>query len=261
MSPQPRTLTVERDGAVAIITLNRPDAANGISQELAAELGQAAYDCAEDPAVRAVLLTGAGRFFCAGGDVKEMVGYGERAGAETKKLADLLHRAVTSLARLDAPLVVAVNGTTAGAGVGLAIAGDLVLAADTATFTLAYTNVGLSPDGGTTFALPRLIGLRRTQELLYTNRRLSAAEALDWGLVTRVVPAGELAGEALAFAQRLAAGPADSHRTIRRLLLDTFDNSLETQLELEARGIAACAVTDGREGAAAFIDKRAPKFH
>jgi 2-(1,2-epoxy-1,2-dihydrophenyl)acetyl-CoA isomerase len=260
MSPQFRTLTVERDGAVARITLNRPDAANGITQELAAELGQAAYDCAEDSSVRAVLLTGAGRFFCAGGDVKEMVSYGDRAGAELKKLADLLHRAVTTLARLDAPLIVAVNGVVAGAGIGLAVAGDLVLAAETATFTTAYTNVGLSPDGGTTFALPRLIGLRRTQELLFTNRRLSAAEALDWGLVTRVVPADELAGEAAALAQRIAAGPADSHRSIRRLLLETFDNSLEKQLELEARGISACADGDGREGVAAFVEKRAPKF-
>ncbi|CAO5159234.1 2-(1,2-epoxy-1,2-dihydrophenyl)acetyl-CoA isomerase [Frankia sp. AiPs1] len=260
MSSQFRTLTVEHDNAVARITLNRPEAANGITQELAAELAQAAYAAAGDPSVRVVLLTGAGRFFCAGGDVKEMVSYGEHAAAEMKKLADLLHRAVTTFARMDVPLVVAVNGVAAGAGIGLAILGDLVLAAESATFTLAYSGVGLSPDGATSYALPRLIGLRRTQELMFTNRRLSAAEASEWGLVTRVVPAEELEQEATALARRVASGSADAHRTIRRLLAATFDNGLETQLELEARGISDCAAGDGREGAAAFVEKRAPKF-
>ncbi|SNQ47972.1 Enoyl-CoA hydratase [Frankia canadensis] len=260
MSPQFRTLTLARDGAVARITLDRPDAANCVNQEMGAELAQVARDVASDPSVRAVLLTGSGRFFCAGGDVKEMAGYGERADLEMKKLADDLHQAVTSFARMDAPLVVAVNGTVAGAGIGLAIMGDLVLAADSASFTLAYTNVGLSPDGGTTYALPRLIGLRRTQELIFTNRTLRAPEALEWGLVTQVLPAAELDAEATALAQRLAAGPKNSYRTVRQLLLSTFDHGLETHLELEGRGISACAVGDGREGVAAFVDKRAPKF-
>ncbi|KQC35537.1 enoyl-CoA hydratase/isomerase family protein [Frankia sp. ACN1ag] len=260
MSPQFRTLKFERDGGVARITLDRPDAANGVNQEMAAELARAAAVCDGDPSVRAVLLTATGRFFTAGGDVKEMADHGDRIGVEIKKLADDLHRAASIFTRMNAPLIVAVNGVAAGAGVSIVAAGDLVLAADSATFTMAYTNVGLSPDGSSSYALPRLMGLRRTQEFMFLNRRLSAAEALEWGLVTRVVPAEELAGEATALAQRIAAGPADSHGAIKRLLVQTFANGLETQMELEAREIARSAVGDGREGITAFVEKRAPKF-
>jgi len=162
---------------------------------------------------------------------------------------------------MDAPLVVAVNGMAAGAGMSLAVSGDMVLAGESAKFTMAYTAAGLSPDGSSSYFLPRLIGLRRTQELMLTNRRLSAAEALEWGMVNRVVPDGELLDQAMELAKGFAQGPTLAYGTVKKLLISSFDESLETQLELESRGIAASGRTeDGREGMAAFMEKRAPKF-
>jgi 2-(1,2-epoxy-1,2-dihydrophenyl)acetyl-CoA isomerase len=160
-----------------------------------------------------------------------------------------------------APLVVAVNGTAAGAGFSIAISGDLVVMAESAKLTMAYTAAGLSPDGSSTWFLPRLVGMRRAQELMLTNRRLSAAEALEWGLVNQVVPDAELAATAGALAKQLASGATRAFGTVKSLLASTFSESLETQMELEARGIAAMAGgADGREGIEAFVAKRAPKF-
>jgi 2-(1,2-epoxy-1,2-dihydrophenyl)acetyl-CoA isomerase len=257
-----RHLQIERRGAVRVITLQRPGEANALDGVMAAELADAAAACDAEASVRAVVLTGSGRFFCAGGDVKAMAGFGDAAGREIKALADDLHRAIAAFSRMAAPLVIAVNGTAAGAGMSLAATGDLVVAAEAATFTMAYTGVGLSPDGSSTWFLPRLIGLRRTQELILTNRRLSAAEAQAWGLVTQVEPTPEQAlAQAMQWAEALARGAPASHRSVKHLLLATFGNGLETQMELEGRAIAACAASpDGREGVAAFLERRAPRF-
>lgn len=258
---QYETLIVERIGRVERITLNRPDAAHGISLTMARELAAVARACDRDPEVRAVLLTASGKFFCAGGDLKEMEAHAADPGAFVKELADTLHRASSSLARMDAPVVVAVNGVAAGAGFSLALAGDLVFAAESAKFTSAYTKAGLSPDGSSTYVLPRLVGLRRAQELMLTNRVLSAAEAEAWGLVTRTVPDAQLAEAAGAAAEALAAGSRGSQSAVKQLLLGTYANGLETQIELEGRFIAACAASpDGAEGREAFIAKRTPKF-
>jgi len=246
---------------VATITLNRPDAANAIDLALGRELMHAAIRCDEDPAVRAVLLTGAGKMFCAGGDLKSFAAQGDALPALLKELTTYLHAATSRFTRMAAPLVVAVNGTAAGAGFSLAVSGDLVLIAESAKLAMAYTAAGLSPDGSSTWFLPRLIGLRRTQELMITNRRLSAAEALQWGLATQVVPDAALAETAAGFAKQLATGPTRAYGTVKSLLASTFSESLETQMELEARGIAAMASgADGREGIEAFVAKRAPKF-
>jgi len=246
---------------VAKITLNRPEAANGIDMTLARELMQAAIRCDEDPGVRAVLLTGSGKLFCAGGDLKAFAAYGDALPAAMKELTTYLHAAVSTFARMDAPVVVAVNGAAAGAGLSLAVAGDLVLAADSAKFTVAYTAAGLSPDGSSTYFLPRLIGLRRAQELILTNRRLSASEALEWGLVSRVVPDAELLGEAGTLARSLGEGPTRALGMVKTLLNASFSSTLETQMELEGRGIAALgAGADGREGIQAFLEKRKPVF-
>jgi 2-(1,2-epoxy-1,2-dihydrophenyl)acetyl-CoA isomerase len=154
-----------------------------------------------------------------------------------------------------------VNGTAAGAGMSLAIAGDLVLAAESASFTMAYTAAGLAPDGSSSWLMPRLIGMRRTQELMLTNRTLSAREAAEWGLVTRVVPDAELQAEAAALAARLAQGPTRAYGVVKSLLAETFSTAYEAQLEHEARGIAAMARTaDGQEGIRAFLEKRAARF-
>ncbi|MCU1640808.1 MAG: paaG [Nocardia sp.] len=253
-------ISFEHNGPIARITLNRPKAANGIDQALADELAQAAAYCSEDPAIKVVVLTGAGKFFSAGGDLRAMAGSGD-TGAFIAKLAGTLHEAVSSLARMDALLIVAVNGTAAGAGFSLAVAGDLVVANESASFTMAYTKVGLSPDGGASYYLPRLIGVRRTQDLMLTNRVLSAAEALDWGLLHQVVPDAELADTVEQLAQQFAQGPKVSNANVKKLLLVSSQHTLEEQLATEASFITHAAESaDGAEGIAAFLGKRSPKF-
>lgn len=252
-------ISFEQSGAVARITLNRPDAANGMNDTMTRELADAARRC-DNTATKAVVLTGSGRFFCPGGDLKAFASAPDR-GAFIKGVADDLHRAITTFARMNATLVTAVNGTAAGAGFSLAVAGDMALAAESASFTMAYTKVGLSPDGGASHTLPRLIGMRRTQELMLTNRTLSAAEAQQWGLVTEVVADAELADRATQLAERLAAGSAGANGAVKALLLSSLKSSLEEQLEAEARSIAARANSaDGTEGVDAFLAKRRPEF-
>ncbi|BCI53970.1 enoyl-CoA hydratase [Mycolicibacterium litorale] len=253
------TVTFDQSGPVARIVLNRPDAANGMNDTMTAELADVAARC-DTPATKAVVLTGSGRFFCAGGDLKAFATAPSR-GRFIKGVADDLHRAISTFARMDAVLVTAVNGAAAGAGFSLAVAGDLVLAAESASFTMAYTKVGLSPDGSASYHLPRLVGLRRAQELMLTNRTLSAAQALDWGLVTDVVADTELGDRATALAEQLAGGSAPSHGAVKALLLASSKNGLEEQMELEGRTIARRADSaDGREGVDAFLAKRRPEF-
>jgi len=249
------------DKGVARITLDRPDAANGLNLQMARELLEASLACRCSSEVRAVVLTGKGRIFCAGGDLKSFAENQARLQVFIKELTTYLHAAIGNFARMRAPLVVAVNGTAAGAGFSLAACGDLVLAARSAKFTMAYTAAGLVPDGSSSYFLPRIVGLRRTQELMLTNRRLSAEEALEWGLLTRVVEDAELAAETDALAAGLAAGPTRAFGAVKKLLACSFDSALETQMELEGTEIADAAVTpDGREGVAAFLGKRTPTF-
>lgn len=252
-------LTVENN--IATLTLNRPSAANGMTVELCNDLMHAATHCDENPDVRAVIITGAGKFFCAGGDLKSMAGFGTDIGAKLKEMTGYLHLALSRFSRMDAPLIIAVNGMAAGAGMSLAALGDIVLAADGAAFTVAYTGAGLSPDGSATYSLPRLIGTLRTKELMLTNRRLSAQEALEWGLISRIVPADELMAQATKLATQLARGPIKAHGKVKELLNASATNSLETQMELEARAIAAQSMgAEGQEGIAAFLEKRKPDF-
>nr|WP_090277782.1 enoyl-CoA hydratase-related protein [Mycolicibacterium komanii]CRL72754.1 enoyl-CoA hydratase [Mycolicibacterium komanii] len=253
------TLTVEQTGAITRITLNRPDAANGMNGTMTRELADAAKRC-DNPATKVVVLTGSGRFFCAGGDLKDFADADDR-GAHIKGVADDLHRAISTFARMDAVVITAVNGTAAGAGFSLAVTGDLVLAAESASFTMAYTRVGLSPDGSASYYLPRLVGITKTKELMLTNRTLSAQEASQWGLVTEVVADAELAERASKLADRMAATSAGSNGGVKQLLLGTFGNGLEEQMELEGRLIAARAgSSDGREGVDAFLAKRKAEF-
>ena len=254
-------LLFETHDRVATITINRPEAANGLNQKMGDELAHVAQACDFDKSIKAVILTGNGRFFSAGGDVKSMDELGDSKAAGLKRLADTLHRAISSFARMDAPLIVAVNGVAAGAGFSMAIMGDLVIASDQAAFTMAYSNVGLSPDGSSSYYLPRLVGLRKAQELMFTNRKLDAQEALDMGLVTKVVPGAVLMDSALEYAAMFKSGSVGSNASIKQLLLATLNNSLETQMELESRSIAACAGSvDGNEGITAFAEKRKPSF-
>lgn len=254
-----QTITLEQTGSVARITLNRPDAANGMNDTMTRELADAAVRC-DSPTTKVVVITGAGRFFCAGGDLKDFAAAPSR-GRHIKGVADDLHRAISTFARMDAVVITAVNGVAAGAGFSLAVTGDLVLAAESASFTMAYTRVGLSPDGSSSYYLPRLIGIAKTKELMLTNRTLSADEASRWGLVTEVVDDDALAERTDQLAEKMAATAAGSNGGIKALLLGTFANGLEEQMELEGRLIAQRAESaDGREGVDAFLAKRKPEF-
>ena len=255
------TLLFDVKDHVAHLTLNRPDDANALNMQMGKELFDVSIRCDEDPDVRAVLLTGTGKMFAAGGDLKSFHAMGDQMGSGLKELTVYFHAMVSRFSRMDAPLVVAVNGMAAGAGFSLAICGDLVLAARSAQFVMAYTAAGLTPDGSSSYYLPRIVGLRRAQELMLTNRRLSAEEALDYGLVTRVLDDDKLADEAVQLAAKLAQGPTKAFGGAKKLLADTFNHSLEGQMELEARMIAAMAHThDGPEGIDAFVNKRKPQF-
>ena len=254
-------ITFSQQAAIARITLNRPDAANGLDSLMASELKQAAKLCDDDPQIKVVILSAGGRFFCAGGDIKEMQSHGDAIGDAVKSLADDLHSAISTLSRMQAALIVAVNGVAAGAGFSLTLIGDIVIAAESASFTMAYTRAGLCPDGSSSYYLPRLVGLRRAQELMLTNRTLNAVEALEMGLVTQVVADDELTSQVDQIAENLASGARLSTAYVRKLLLASSVNDLETQMELEARLVAQCAVSpDGREGIQAFVDKRKPDF-
>jgi len=246
---------------VAHITLNRPEAANAINLELAKELMYALMQCDEDPLIRAVLITGAGPLFCAGGDVKSFVEKGEDLPHYLKEITVHLHGAMSYLVRMDPPVVAAVHGSAAGAGMSLACASDMTLAAESARFTMAYTRIGLTPDGGATYTLSRLVGVKRTLELALSNRLLSAEEAFDWGIVTRVVPDNDLIKEATDLAGQLAAGPTRAFGATKRLVQSGLAESFEAQMKSESRSISEMARTaDGHEGIAAFLGKRTPNF-
>ena len=256
------TLLFDVADGVATITINRPDAANAMSPLMAEEIAEVALRCDDNPGVRAVVITGAGKLFCAGGDLGAFAAAGDGAKSLIKKMATDLHVGLSRLARGAAPVIGAVNGTAAGAGFSLCMATDLAIAAESAVFTMAYTRAGLSPDGGSTFHMPRKIGDRRTRELMLTNRLLTAAEALEWGIVNKVVADDEVLREAQALAAELAAGPTLAFGAVKTLLNSTFDQSLEAQLELESRTIADMVLThDGQEGISAFLGKRKPEFN
>ncbi len=255
------TLLFEVADGVGTITINRPEAFNAMSPLCAKEFADVAVRCDDDPEVRAVVLTGAGKAFCAGGDLGAFASAGSSAKSLLKVMAGDLHMGLSRLARGNAPVIAAVNGTAAGAGFSLVMAADLAIAAHSAVFTMAYTNAGLSPDGSSTFYMPRKIGDRRTRELMLTNRLLKAEEALAWGVVNQVVADDQVVAEAMKLAQKLAAGPTLAFGAVKTLLNGTFDQTLESQMELEARAIAELSVTaDGQEGINAFMAKRKPEF-
>jgi 2-(1,2-epoxy-1,2-dihydrophenyl)acetyl-CoA isomerase len=244
---------------VATVTLNRPDALNAFTIPMMQELHRAMLACDEDPNVRCVVLTGAGRAFCAGGDVREFLEKIDHVGTHIRALTAYHHAIVSLLARMPKPTVAAVNGVVAGGGIGLALGCDLVLASESARFSMAYSRIGASPDGGSTYFLPRLVGLRRALELSLTNRSLTAREACEWGLFTRVIPDSEFRGAVAALARELAQGPTLAFAKAKRLL--HMNAEMETQMEQEARWIAESSHTeDFREAVKAFGEKRPPNF-
>lgn len=259
MSANPVLLHI--DDTIATVTLNRPAMGNTVDMALAQGLLAAAIRCDQDEAIRCVVLTGAGKLFCGGGDLTAFAQVGDAIPAFLSELAGTLHMSISRLMRMRKPLLVLVNGPAAGAGLSLALIGDVVIAKDTAHFTASYGSVGLSPDGGMSWLLPRLVGMRRAQEIILSNRSVTAQQAADMGLITRLVSDGELAMEGSREAAILAAAPTSALAASRALLLESFDGSLETHLDREARSIAAAGGTsDCREGVAAFLERRKPDF-
>lgn len=253
-------LHLERRGAVAWLTLNRPEAGNTIDVAMADALGTAAQELAGDRAVRAIVITGAGALFCGGGDIRAFTAGGS-ASAAIDAITSRLHPAIEAFAAFPKPIVTLVNGPAAGAGLGLALIGDIVLAARAAHFTSAYTAIGLTPDGGTSWLLPRLIGLRRATEMVLTNRRIGADEAERIGLITRSVDDDQLTAEGTQAAEALAASAIGALARVRHLLSTSATHGLAEHLALEAKTIAASAATaEGREGIASFLAKRKPNF-
>ena len=252
----------EADQGVATITLNRPDVLNSFNMSMAAELQHALQAAAEDDGIRAVLLTGAGRAFCAGQDLAEAA---PADGSPAPAIADIVRRTynptVRAIRGLEKPVVCAVNGVAAGAGANLALACDVVLAADTASFVQAFSKIGLIPDTGGTFFLPRLVGLARATALAFLGDKLPAADAQAMGMIYRVVEAARLLEEARALARRLATQPTRGFGLTKRAFNQSLANDLDAQLEVEAELQAEAAATaDFAEGVRAFLEKRQPSF-
>jgi 2-(1,2-epoxy-1,2-dihydrophenyl)acetyl-CoA isomerase len=255
------TVALDVSDGIARLTLDRPDARNTISLEVARDLHHATEELAANESVRAVLLSGRGDTFCAGGDLKSFHAAKDMA-SHIHEVTSYLHPAIENLDHLHAPIVAAVRGAAAGAGLGLACVADIVLASTTARFVSAYTKIGLTPDGSTSWWLPRLVGLRRALELTLTNRVLDAEEASVWGLVTRVVDDEQLDKEAETLVAELASGPTGAFAGARRLIRDSLQrDDIAAQLTAEQDVIVDAAETDdAREGISAFLEKRAPRF-
>jgi 2-(1,2-epoxy-1,2-dihydrophenyl)acetyl-CoA isomerase len=253
----------QRDG-IATLTLNRPESLNAMNEAMMAEIERILIELAADTEVRAVVLTGSGRAFSSGGDQKRRAGEGQQAffdGDLGGALIERLNRCILRMQRLEKPIVGSINGVAAGAGMNIALATDLRIAADTARFGEVFTRVGLVPDGGGTYFLPRLVGTAKAMELILLADVIDAQEALRIGLVNRVVPADQLENETLKLAERLAQGPTVAYGLAKTGLYHGLGMSLEDVLNMEARNQAIAVRTPDRaEGVAAFLEKRPPRF-
>jgi len=263
MNKSDNSVLVESEAGVRTITLHRPDVLNAFNADLMAALGEAVREAEEDKAVRCVLLTGAGRAFCSGQDLAEYAG---RLDSDDpldleSRLRDEYNPIIAMIRKMEKPIVASVNGVAAGAGCSLALVCDLRIAGESASFIQAFINIGLVPDCGSTFMLPRLVGVSRAMELTFTGRRVKASEALEMGLVNRVVPDQELPGEAMGLAQQLANMPTRAIGLTKRMINAAWTADLQAQLELEATlQTLATRTDDHREGIRAFFGKRRPQF-
>jgi 2-(1,2-epoxy-1,2-dihydrophenyl)acetyl-CoA isomerase len=253
-------LRFEVEDGLATLTLNRPDAMNALNMDLKVALAEALREIPNRPEIRAVLLTGEGRAFSAGGDIQQM---DPDRGAETtrRRMTRLTREVVMPLARLEIPTVAAVNGHCHGLGLGLAMACDVTIAGEGSTLSAAFCAVGLGPDGATSYFLPRLVGLARAKDLMFTSRRIKGVEAAEIGLVSRVVPDDRVVDEARELARKLASGPTVALGTAKRLLNQSNELTIEDATQLESYGQAITMTSeDHREGIQSFREKRPPSF-
>lgn len=256
-------VVVDRAEGVATVRLNRPEAMNSLDTATKVALREALQEVAADTSVRCVVVTGTGRAFCVGQDLKEHVALLEAGDEQAlfSTVRDHYNPIVLALATMPKPVLAAVNGVAAGAGASFAFACDQRIVADTAGFNLAFTGIGLSCDSGASWTLPRLVGPARALELLYEPRTLSASEAADLGLVTRVVPAAELEAVVGELAARLAAGPTQAYGAVRRSVAHSAGHDLASSLEIEAEMMALTGRTADHRGAVrAFVAKERPRF-
>ncbi len=254
------TARLDYSDGLATITLTRPQHGNALGAQAGRDLRALVLTCRSHPDVRAVVLRSEGRAFCVGGDIIDFAACEDLAAAVKDMVIDF-HAAVSMLARMPAPLVVAIQGAAAGAGLSLVCLADIAIAARSATFTVAYTGIGFSSDGGLSYTMPRLVGMRRFQSLALTNRSVSADEAVDIGLITEVVDDDALDAQVDTVARKLAHGPTRAYAAIRRLALDSYGRSLEGQLEQEAIEVSALAdSSDSQRAIAALVAKQRPRF-
>lgn len=254
------TILYEVGEGVATITLNRPDALNAFTSEMIGETADAFKQCSRDAAVRCAVITGAGRGFSSGQDLKEVQGRADDFSI-AEHLREGYNRLIMRMASLEKPIIGAINGVAAGAGCAVALACDIRVASERATFIQVFSKVGLVPDSGSTWLLPRLIGYARAYEMAITAEPVPAEKALSWGLVNQVTPAAQLEEIVRAWAVRLAQGPTRAFGLTKRAMLRSWDLSLAEALEYEAMLQGAAAQTaDNREGVTAFLEKRQPQF-
>ena len=255
------TINFEIIENIAIIRLNRPNKYNSLNAKMAKELLEISYECDTNKKIRAIILTGEGdKAFCAGGDLKSFHETGNVA-KHLKMVTHDLHGAITKFSRMNSPFIVAVNGVAAGAGLSFVGFADLAIAKSSATFVSAYTKAGLTPDGSSSYYLPRIIGIRKYLELVMTNKVLSSEEALSWGLLNYIYDDKDFWNETLKLADNLSKGPTIAYGKTKRLIHNSLNSTLETQMELETKMISESAETnDGQIGIKAFIDKEKPKF-
>lgn len=261
----PVLLSVDSSHAVATITLNRPGVLNALDRELSGALRDAVCQVERDDLVRAVVIQGAGEHFMAGGDIKAFHATLQMSSADRRTYFERfiaeVHDTVTRLRRMEKPVLASVRGAVAGFGLSLMNSCDLAIAADDAYFTMAYRNIGASPDGGGTYGLPRLVGTKRAMEIALLGERFDANKALELGLINRVVPAAELESETLLWAKRLASGPTRALGRTKQLINESLNHGLPEHLLAEQNAFSACSAdTDFAEGLQAFLDKRSPTF-
>ena len=254
-------VTVTQDEGIAKLILNRPAVFNAFDHDMVEHFARHVVMLAVDNNVRGVVISGEGKGFCAGGDLKSMSEFPLGPSAAFHKLAASFHQAILEIRRMSKPVIAAINGIAAGGGFSLALACDFRVMARAATLRQAYTSNGLCIDGGGTFMLPRLVGLARALEIAGFDAPISSEKALAWGLVTKVVDDGRALEEAVNMARELSSGSLNSFGWSKQLLTDSFNTAFEAQIERERLGLCSCAEhLDGKEGLQAFADKRKPVF-